>query len=154
MVKSVFKEIIIILLLIIALILLLGILFYDFMPTSKIVPTKVEEHALSEETQAEIEKELSNIKSDEIIKTYTIDSADLDVYEKAKQYNKGKVNPFENYQTNTQENNDESPSSNTNKNNSNNSRSTNNSTSNSNNSTNNSANSSNSSETFLNNTGK
>ena len=64
MVKSFFKEIVIILLLILAIILLLGILFYDYMPSSKIIPAKVEEYAMDEETTAELEKELNNSKSE------------------------------------------------------------------------------------------
>ena len=97
MVKAVFKEIIIILLLIFAIILLLGILFYDYMPTSKIVPSKVEEYALSPEIQEDLGKELNNVDSEEIIKTYTLDATDLELYERTKEYNKGKVNPFTAY---------------------------------------------------------
>ena len=99
MIKSILKEIVIILLLIIAIILLLGILFYDYMPTSKVVPAKVEEYALNENVRNEIEKELNNVNSEEIIKTYVLDATDLELYEKTKEYNKGKVNPFASYGT-------------------------------------------------------
>ena len=99
MIKSILKEIVIILLLILAIILLLGILFYDYMPTSKIVPSKVEEYALEEEVQEELAKELNNVNSEEIIKTYVLDATDLELYERTKEYNKGKVNPFSPYGT-------------------------------------------------------
>ena len=99
MIKSILKEIVIILLLIIAIIPLLGILFYDYMPTSKVVPAKVEEYALNENVRNEIEKELNNVNSEEIIKTYVLDATDLELYEKTKEYNKGKVNPFASYGT-------------------------------------------------------
>lgn len=101
MLKSVFKEIIIILLLLIILILLLGILFYDYMPNSKTVPDKVQEYALEETVQQELDANLNN-KSDEIVKTYQIDSVDIEHYEKTNDYNKGKVNPFAEYSTGTE----------------------------------------------------
>ena len=101
MLKSVFKEIIIVLLLLIILILLLGILFYDYMPNSKTVPAKVQEYALEETVKEELEKELDNIESDEIVKTYKLDAIDIENYEKTNEYNKGKVNPFAEYSKGT-----------------------------------------------------
>ena len=100
MLKSVFKEIIIVLLLLIILILLLGILFYDYMPNSKTVPAKVQEYALEETVKQELEENLNN-KSEEIVKTYQLDSVDIEHYEKTNDYNKGKVNPFAEYSTGT-----------------------------------------------------
>ena len=100
MVKSVLKEIIIILLLLIILILLLGILFYDYMPNSKTVPAKVEEYALEEMVKQELEENLNN-KSEEIVKTYQLDSVDIEHYEKTNEYNKGKINPFAEYSIGT-----------------------------------------------------
>ena len=99
MLKSVFKEIIIVLLLLIILILLLGILFYDYMPNSKTIPAKVQEYALEETVKQELEGNLNN-KSEEIIKTYQLDSVDIEHYEKTNDYNKGKVNPFAEYSAN------------------------------------------------------
>lgn len=100
MVKSVLKEIIIVLLLLIILMLLLGILFYDYMPNTKTVPSKVEEYALEETVKKELEENLNN-KSEEIVKTYQLDSVDIENYEKTNDYNKGKVNPFAEYSTGT-----------------------------------------------------
>ena len=126
------------------------------MPTSKIIPSKVEKYAISEVASTEIKKELDNIKSEEIVKTYTIDSSDLEVYEKTNKYNKGKVNPFEQYRVNTQEETTES-SSNSGSSSSNtkntNTSSSSSSTNNNSNSTNNQS-SSNSGGTFLNTQGK
>ena len=101
MIKSVFKEIIIVLLLLIIILLLLGILFYDYMPNSKTVPAKVQEYALEETVKEELEKELDNIESDEIVKTYKLDAIDIENYEKTNEYNKGKVNPFAEYSKGT-----------------------------------------------------
>ncbi|MGN1310951.1 MAG: hypothetical protein ACI4VP_04555 [Clostridia bacterium] len=118
--KSVFKEIIIILLLLIAIILLLGILFYDYMPSGKTVPVKVQEYALQEDVRQELDKELNDINSEEVIKTYQLDASDIEVYEKTKEYNKGKVNPFAQYSTDTTGNNTSTGNNNVNNNNTNN----------------------------------
>ena len=171
MVKSIFKEIVIILLLILAVILLLGILFYNYMPSSKIIPAKVEEYAMDQQTKAELEKELSNSKTEEIVKTYMLDATDIAVYEKTKEYNKGKQNPFSDYSSgnsggesssgessssgNSNNNSGTNNSSSSEGNNSNNSDNTNNSN-NSNNSgdAGNTGNTNNSSGTYLNTVGK
>lgn len=97
MVKSVFKEIIIVLLLIIIIILLLGILFYEYIPNNKTVPSKVQEYALEETVKQELDKELNNLNSEEIIKTYKLDAKDIEHYEKTNEYDKGKINPFAEY---------------------------------------------------------
>lgn len=101
MIKSIFKEIIIVLLLIIVLILLLGILFYDYMPNSKTVPAKVEEYALDETVKQELDKELKDVESEEIVKTYKLDAIDIENYERTNEYDKGKVNPFAQYSEGT-----------------------------------------------------
>ena len=41
MVKSIIKEIIIMLLLCVAILLILGVLFYDYIPSNKVVPGKI-----------------------------------------------------------------------------------------------------------------
>lgn len=140
MIKSVFKEIIIILLLIATIILLLGILFYDYIPSSKTLPSKVQEYVLAEDVKTELEQDSENIDTEEVIKTYQLDATDLQHYEKTKEYNKGKVNPFAQYSNSA---------TNTTGNNTN----TKNSSSNSNNNSNSSENNENSG-TFLNTTGK
>lgn len=126
MFKNVFKEIIIILLLLLAIILVLGIFLYDYIPTSKIVPT-IEPY----EAPASIKEELKeNVDENDIqtVVTYQIDNADLTMYEKGKDYNKGKANPFEATSTGTTPSNGSSNNENSNNSNSN----TNNNASNSN----------------------
>ena len=121
MIKSIFKEIIIVLLLIIVLILLLGILFYDYMPNSKTVPAKVQEYALDETVKQELDKELQDVESEEIVKTYKLDAIDIENYERTNEYNKGKVNPFAQYSAGANgTNNTTNNNSNTNSNNNNN----------------------------------
>lgn len=96
MAKIILKEVIIFLLLLIVIALVLGVLFYDYIPNNKIVPTALKPYELSEEVQEELNETMSR-SSENIVKTYYIDSSDLSVYASTKDYNKGKVNPFEDY---------------------------------------------------------
>ena len=75
-------------------VLLLGILFYNYIPNNNIVPAKVDEYVMADDIKVELEKELQNLESEEIIKTYQLDAMDLEYYERTREYNKGKVNPF------------------------------------------------------------
>ena len=86
MIKAVIKEIIIFLLLLVSIALILGILFYDYMPINKTVPSKVEPYNIP----ADIQNELNTAEeqNQNVIKTYSIDSKALSTY------NKGKINPF------------------------------------------------------------
>lgn len=108
MVKTIFKEIVIFLLLLLVIILILGILFYDYVPTSKTVPVSLKSYELSDETKSELEETMVAQGSQNIVKTYSIDQSDLSVYKSSKNYDNGKVNPFEDYTTessNSQSNN-------------------------------------------------
>lgn len=108
MIKSIIKEIFIIILLVLAIILVLGIIFYDYRPSNKKIPSKVAEYTLSEEMSEELNETLTAAETQNIVKTYRVDSTDLGRYEESDDYNKGKVNPFaapssngENSQNNT-----------------------------------------------------
>ena len=100
MIKSIIKEIIIILLLLVAIVLALGVLFYDYIPTNKIVPS-VASYTTPEDISKELEEANNtndkNSSSDTF--TYQITSQDLKTYEKTKDYKKGKSNPFSTYET-------------------------------------------------------
>lgn len=106
MFKTVIKEIIIVLLLIIAIVLILGVFLYDYIPTNKIIP-KVEQYQVPENIKSELQENINANETQTII-TYEIDQGDLKIYEKGKEYRKGKANPFEQYsneQTNSTINN-------------------------------------------------
>lgn len=94
MIKSIIKEILIILFLAVAIVLLLGIILYDYNPTSKTVPSKVEAYVLPEEVHEELNETLTVSETQSIIKTYKVDGHDLKVYSSTKSYDKGKPNPF------------------------------------------------------------
>ncbi len=91
MVKSVIKEIIITLLLCVAIVLILGILFYDYIPTNKVVPAK-EAYTTPNNVREEIEEQITEIQKTEI--SYEITGSDLNIYKQSNSYVQGKENPF------------------------------------------------------------
>ncbi len=95
MIKSIIKEILIIVLLIIATVILLGIVFYEYNPINKKVPSDVEAYVLPEKTAEELNETLEASQTQNIIKTYRIDAKDLKGFEKTNDYEKGKLNPFD-----------------------------------------------------------
>lgn len=99
MIKKAFKEAIIMILLLVAIVLVLGVLFYDYIPTGKVVPV-IEQYQTSEDIKKEISETVS-ADNKEIIVTYEIDNTDLKTYEKSKDYDKGKENPFADYTAQT-----------------------------------------------------
>ena len=94
MVKSIFKEIIIMLALLATILIILAVLFYDFIPTNKVIPNKVAyippENIKAELEEATAEDTLLNIQA----KSYTIEGTDLSVYKRNNTYNPNKENPF------------------------------------------------------------
>ena len=90
------------LLICLAIILILGVLLYEYVPSNKIIPEKV-----SYTTPTAVQEELSkgeNVENDEIILTYSVDSTDLDNYERINTYVPGKPNPFSPYDETVEEN--------------------------------------------------
>lgn len=105
MVKSIIKEIIIILLLLLAVILALGVLFYDYIPSNKTVPS-VSTYKTAESVAKELQEQVTGDEA--VLVTYEITSDDLKQLERTNEYDAGKVNPFSTYQTpveNTQDTN-------------------------------------------------
>lgn len=95
MAKKVIKEIIIMLLLCLAIILILGVLLYEYVPSNKIIPDEVS-YTTPEAVQEELSKS-EDVDNDEVILTYSVDSTDLDNYERINTYVPGKPNPFSPY---------------------------------------------------------
>ena len=95
MAKKVIKEIIIMLLLVLAIILVLGVLLYEYVPSNKIIPDEVA-YTTPEAVQEELSKS-EDVDSEEVILTYSVDSTDLDNYERINTYVPGKPNPFSPY---------------------------------------------------------
>jgi len=94
MIKSVIKEIIIMLLLCIAIVLIIGILFYDYIPTNKIVPTK-QAYETPNNVKEEVNETITELDMEKTTISYEITDADLNIYKQTSSYKPGKANPFE-----------------------------------------------------------
>lgn len=97
--KSILKEIIIILLLCGAICLILGVLFYDYIPTNKVVPSTVEAYQTSNTIKEEINQEITEFQKQTIVMEIT--DSDLKVHRQEKNYDSGKINPFAKSSSNT-----------------------------------------------------
>ena len=96
MVKSIFKEILIILLVCVAIVLIMAVIFYNYIPTNKVIPAKVTAYQLPQNVEEIInETTIDSFNSSSI--NYTIDNSDLTRYEAAQSYNPGKADPFAAY---------------------------------------------------------
>ncbi len=93
MAKTIIKEIFIVLLVTIAIGLVLAVIFYQFMPSNRIIPSEVMAYSAPEEVKEEI-SEAANEELSESIQVYEITDSDLDVFKSTKSYNPGKVDPF------------------------------------------------------------
>ena len=99
MIKTVFKEIIITLLLCIAIVLILSVVFYNYNPINKIVPSKVDKYATAENIKEEINVNVLELETTNVL--YRVEATDLNMYIKNKTYVQGKANPFEATSTGT-----------------------------------------------------
>ena len=96
MVKTIFKEVFIILLVCIAIILIMAVIFYNYIPTNKIIPAKVTAYKTPENIETEItEDTIGSYTTQET--EYTIDNTDLTQYQVTQSYNPGKPDPFAEY---------------------------------------------------------
>lgn len=90
--KSVLKEIIIILLLCCAICLILGVVFYDYIPTNKVIPSTVEPYTKSNTIKEEINQEITEFQKQTIVMEIT--DSDLKIHKQERSYDSGKINPF------------------------------------------------------------
>lgn len=97
MTKQITKQILIILLACIAIVLILALIFYQYIPSNKIVPAKVQAYSTPESIKSEIEDSLNNQTLMGENELYEITDSDLDQYKSNRSYNPGKSDPFENY---------------------------------------------------------
>ena len=113
MAKTIFKEILIILLVCVAIVLLMAVIFYNYIPTNKVIPAKVTAYQLPQNVEEIInETTIDSYNSASI--NYTIDNADLSKYQATQSYNPGKADPFSatTEDTNTTINNNDAGTSN------------------------------------------
>ena len=96
MAKSIFKEILIILLVCVAIVLLMAVIFYNYIPTNKVIPAKVTAYQLPQNVE-EIINETTIDSFDSSSINYTIDDSDLTRYAQSQSYNPGIADPFSAY---------------------------------------------------------
>jgi hypothetical protein len=80
--------------------LIFGVIFYEYIPNTKIVPSTVEAYETSNTIKDEINQEVANYTKQNIY--YEITDSDLTLYQKADNYNSGKSNPFSPAQSTTE----------------------------------------------------
>ena len=91
MVKAIIKELFIMILLLIAISLLVGIMFYDYIPSKKVVPVK-EAYYTPENVQEELDEQITEMEKTEL--SYEITDTDLLLYKQTSSYKPGKKDPF------------------------------------------------------------
>lgn len=90
--KSILKEIAIIFLLCLAICLILAIIFYDYIPINKVIPSKVEAYKTSDAIKNEINEEIVEYPKQNVV--FEVTDSDLSLYKQSKSYDPGKANPF------------------------------------------------------------
>jgi hypothetical protein len=93
MIKSILKEVIITVLLCAVIILILGVVFYEYNPVNKVVPSKIDQYATSDQIKEEINVNVLSLETTSVV--YKVEATDLNVYIKNKSYVQGKANPFD-----------------------------------------------------------
>lgn len=89
------KDIVISILIVICIVVILSVILYDKISLSKVIPES-KEYLLSEEMEEAIDNKIPE-EIEMVPIQYYIDATDLKKYEKTKEYNKGKKNPFAEY---------------------------------------------------------
>lgn len=90
---KVIKEIIIMLLICLVLMLLFAILFYEYIPSRKVV-AEITTYQANDETQQLLSDTIDSQKNEKPIYTYEVTSSELKGFEKTNEYVPGKSNPF------------------------------------------------------------
>lgn len=102
MAKNIIKEIFIMLLLCVAIILILAVVFYEYNPINKTVPSTLS-YKMPDKVSDEVKNELETTlitEEEQVIKTYELTESELNLYESVN-YKPGKANPFETYSETT-----------------------------------------------------
>lgn len=95
--KGIVKQLIIILLACVAIVLALALVFYKYIPSNKVIPSKVQAYSMPENIKSEVETKTETIS--ESSQTYEITDGDLEIEKSTKRANPGKSDPFEDYES-------------------------------------------------------
>ena len=93
MIKTILKESFIILLLCVAILFILSLLFYDYNPINKIIPSKIA-YEVPQDIKNELEEETVTDTLEVQNKVYRVEGSDLNIYKSSKSYDPSKDNPF------------------------------------------------------------
>lgn len=99
--KAILKEIVLVVLVLAIIVLLLGIFFYDDIPSMKVIPSVIA-YQTPDNVKNELADSIVATGTENTVASYSIDGKDLSVYEQSKDYAKGKVNPFASTDTSSQ----------------------------------------------------
>lgn len=91
--KEIIKQTAIVILACIAILLALALILYRYIPSNKVVPSKVQAYAMPENIKAEIDEKTEE-ELREQSQIYEVTDSDLDMYKSVKSYNPGKSDPF------------------------------------------------------------
>lgn len=94
MVKTIIKETFIMLLITVAVAVVLALILYQYMPTNRVIPSKVTAYATPEEVAKEIDDQVTEQQYEATNTVFELTDNDLSKYKNEKNYNPGKVNPF------------------------------------------------------------
>lgn len=100
--KNFSKQFVITLLTIVAIGLVLAIIFYNFIPSNKVIPAKVTAYATPENVASEIKNDVTEQEFKTKNEVYEVTDSDLELYQSKQSYNPGKSNPFEEYKEEVQ----------------------------------------------------
>ncbi len=95
--KQVFKQIVTILLSIALIVLIFAIIFYRYIPTNKVLPTKVQAYKTPESIEEEIKESATEKEFESTNEVYEVTDSDLSIYQSKKSYTPGKSDPFKEY---------------------------------------------------------
>lgn len=95
--KQVFKQIVTILLSIALIVLIFAIIFYRYIPTNKVLPTKVQAYKTPESIEEEIKESATEKEFESTNEVYEVTDSDLSIYQSKRSYTPGKSDPFKEY---------------------------------------------------------
>ena len=95
--KKILKQVIIIFLTVLTVALVFAIIFYKYIPTNKVIPTKVPAYSTPESVEAEIKESNTVTEFASENQVYEITDSDLSQYQSKRSYNPGKSDPFKEY---------------------------------------------------------
>ena len=96
-VKKILKKVIIVFLTVLTVALVFAIIFYKYIPTNKVIPTKVPAYSTPESVEAEIKESNTETEFASENQVYEITDSDLSQYQSKRSYNPGKSDPFKEY---------------------------------------------------------